>query len=118
MRVQKPDARSFCEVECAKARWSVRELERQIASLLWERLALSRDKEGLLELAEQGHSVYRPEDLIKDPYVLEFTGFPEPESFQVSDLSRFRIPIDPSNRQSIPAAVSDPPADPRPARMP
>jgi DUF1016 N-terminal domain len=76
MRVQKPDARSFYEVECAKARWSVRELERQIASLLWERLVLSRDKEGLLSLAEQGYTVYRPEALIKDPYVLEFISSP------------------------------------------
>jgi predicted nuclease of restriction endonuclease-like (RecB) superfamily len=91
MRVQKPEARSFYEVECARARWSVRELERQIASLLWERLALSRDKEGLLELAEQGHAVNRPEDLIKDPYVLEFTGFPEPAGFQESELESVLI---------------------------
>jgi predicted nuclease of restriction endonuclease-like (RecB) superfamily len=86
MRVSRPEARSFYEVECSKARWSVRELERQIASLLYERLALSRDKEGLLALAEEGHEVQKPEDLVKDPYVLEFTGLPEAARWQESDL--------------------------------
>ena len=77
MRRAKPNARSFYEVECAKARWSVRQLERQVASLLYERLAMSRDREGLLALTEQGHEPFRPEDLVKDPYALEFTGLPE-----------------------------------------
>jgi predicted nuclease of restriction endonuclease-like (RecB) superfamily len=86
MRVDKPEARSFYEVECSKARWSVRELERQVGSLLYERLALSRDKEGLLALAEQGHEVQKPEDLVKDPYVLEFTGLPEATRWQEGDL--------------------------------
>jgi predicted nuclease of restriction endonuclease-like (RecB) superfamily len=86
VRVGNSAARSFYEAECAKARWSVRELERQIASLLYERLAMSRDKEGLLALAEQGHEVQRPEDLVKDPYVLEFTGLPEAARWQESDL--------------------------------
>ncbi len=65
-------ARSFYEVECVKSGWSVRELQRQIASLLFERLARSRDKEGVLALARQGQEVSRPTDLVKDPYVLEF----------------------------------------------
>jgi predicted nuclease of restriction endonuclease-like (RecB) superfamily len=86
MRVDRPEARSFYEIECAKARWSVRELERQIGSFLYERLAKSRDKGGVLALAEQGHGVFRPEDLIKDPYVLEFTGLPEEARWQESDL--------------------------------
>jgi predicted nuclease of restriction endonuclease-like (RecB) superfamily len=86
MRVERPDARSFYEVGCSKARWSVRELERQIASLLYERLALSRDKEGVLALAEEGHEVQRAEDLVKDPYVLEFTGLPEAARWQEGDL--------------------------------
>lgn len=73
-RVDKADARAFYAIECAKARWSTRELERQIASLLYERLALSTDRTGLLALAAEGHEPARPEDLIKDPYVLEFTG--------------------------------------------
>jgi predicted GNAT family N-acyltransferase len=52
--------------------WSARQLERQIASLLFERLARSRDKRGVLILASRGLEPTKPEDLIKDPYVLEF----------------------------------------------
>jgi len=55
LRVEKPDSRAFYENEAINARWSTRELERQIASLLFERLALSRDKEGILELSRKGH---------------------------------------------------------------
>lgn len=87
-RVGKPEARAFYAAECAKSRWSTRELERQIASLLYERLALSTDKEGLLALAAQGHEPYRPEDLIKDPYVLEFTGLPPSPHTTESDLEQ------------------------------
>lgn len=76
-RIRTEDARRFYLAECARARWSTRELERQIASLLYERLALSRDKEGVLRLAEQGAEASTPADLIRDPYVLEFTGLPE-----------------------------------------
>ncbi len=87
-RVGRPEARAFYAAECAKSRWSTRELERQIASLLYDRLALSTDKAGLLALAEQGHEPYRPEDLIKDPYVLEFTGLPQSPHFTESDLEQ------------------------------
>jgi predicted nuclease of restriction endonuclease-like (RecB) superfamily len=87
-RVQKEEARRFYVVECVKARWSTRELERQINSLLYERLALSRDKEGLLALAEQGHEPFTPADLVKDPYVLEFVGLPERTSHHESDLEQ------------------------------
>lgn len=86
MRVSRSEARSFYEVECIKAGWSVRELERQIASLLFDRLARSRDKKGLLALARKGHEVFQIEDIIKDPYVLEFTGLPEPPQFTESQL--------------------------------
>ena len=87
-RVTKSEARDFYAAECAKARWSTRELERQIASLLYERLALSTDKPGLLALAEAGHEPYRPEDLIKDPYVLEFTGLPQSTHTTEADLEQ------------------------------
>ncbi len=87
-RITKPEARAFYATECAKSRWSTRELERQIASLLYERLALSTDKEGLRALAEQGHEPYRPEDLIKDPYVLEFAGLPQSPHTTESDLEQ------------------------------
>jgi len=91
MRVTSPEARSFYEVECAKAGWSVRELERQIGSLLFQRLARSRDKEGLLALVREGHDVHQPSDLVKDPYVLEFVGLPESARWQESDLENALI---------------------------
>ena len=90
-RVAKPEARAFYAAECAKSRWSTRELERQIASLLYERLALSTDKEGVLALAEAGHEPYRPEDLVKDPYVLEFTGLPQSSLVTEADLEQALI---------------------------
>jgi len=86
MRVQSPTARDFYEVECAKAGWSVRQLQRQINTLLYERLAKSRDKEGVMALAQEGQEVRKPEDFIKDPYVLEFAGLPEAAKWQESDL--------------------------------
>jgi hypothetical protein len=55
LRVDKPEARAFYEAEAVNARWSTRELERQVHSLLFERLALSRDQAGVLALAEKGH---------------------------------------------------------------
>lgn len=86
--VERPEARQFYLSECAKARWSTRELERQIGSLLYERLALSRDKEGVKTLAERGQETFSPSDLVKDPYVLEFTGLPERAGWQESDLEQ------------------------------
>jgi predicted nuclease of restriction endonuclease-like (RecB) superfamily len=85
-RVQNSQARSFYEAECANARWSTRELERQISTLLYERLALSQDEAGRQALSQHGHEIHRPEDLIKDPMVLEFTGLPESSRFQETDL--------------------------------
>lgn len=86
LRVEKPDARAFYETEAVNARWSTRELERQINSMLFERLALSRDKAGVMELAKKGHEIYQPTDLVKDPYVLEFTGIRQDERFIEKDL--------------------------------
>ncbi len=91
LRVEKPEARAFYEAEAVNARWSTRELERQIHSLLFERLALSRDREGVLALAKKGHEVQQPGDLIKDPYVLEFTGLPQSERYLESDLEQALI---------------------------
>ncbi|HEX5269316.1 MAG TPA: PDDEXK nuclease domain-containing protein [Gemmataceae bacterium] len=86
LRVEKPEARRFYEAEAVNARWSTRELERQVHSLLFERLALSRDKQGVMALAEKGHEVQNPADLVKDPYVLEFAGLPQGERYLESDL--------------------------------
>ena len=91
LRVEKPEARAFYEAEAVSSRWSTRELERQIHSLLFERLALSRDREGVLALAEKGHEIQQPSDLIKDPYVLEFTGLPQSERYLESDLEQALI---------------------------
>ena len=86
LRVEKPEARAFYEAEAVNAHWSTRELERQMNSLLFERLALSRDKKGVLDLATKGHEVQQPADLVKDPYVLEFTGIRQDERFLEKDL--------------------------------
>jgi predicted nuclease of restriction endonuclease-like (RecB) superfamily len=91
LRVENPDARAFYEVEAANARWSTREMERQINSLLFERLALSRDKAGVMALAQKGHEISHPSDLVKDPLVLEFAGLRQDERFRESDLENALI---------------------------
>lgn len=86
LRVEKPEARAFYEIESLKNNWSARELERQINSLLYERLALSKNKKGLLKLATKGHDVQRPADVFKDPIVIEFLGLPESSKLVETDL--------------------------------
>jgi predicted nuclease of restriction endonuclease-like (RecB) superfamily len=91
LRVDKPAARPFYEIEAIKNNWSVRELERQINSLLFERLALSTDKKGLMRLAAKGHEVQKPEDIFKDPVVMEFLGLPESPKLVESTLEQALI---------------------------
>lgn len=67
--------RSFYFKECEKENWSVRELKRQMKSMLFHRLALSKDKKGVLELAEKGAEVKTSADIIKDPYILSSSAF-------------------------------------------
>jgi predicted nuclease of restriction endonuclease-like (RecB) superfamily len=101
MRVEKTEARSFYEIECIKNNWSARELERQKGSLLFERLALSKDKEGLMKLAQKGQELATYEDMIKDPYVLEFTGLsPQSKLYEskleqalIDNLSKFLLEL-------------------------
>lgn len=101
MRVEKPEARSFYEIECIKNNWSARELERQKGSLLFERLALSKDKKGLMKLARKGQELQTYEDMIKDPYVLEFTGLsPQSKLYEskleqalIDNLSKFLLEL-------------------------
>lgn len=76
LRVSRPEARDFYEIEAIRNAWSARELERQINSLLFDRLAKSRDKAGLMRLAVQGHEIAQPIDVLKDPVVLEFLDLP------------------------------------------
>ena len=91
LRVENPEARAFYEIEAVNAHWSTRELERQINSLLFERLALSRDKKGVMKLAQKGHEISTPTDLVKDPYVLEFTGIPQTDRLYEKDLEQALI---------------------------
>jgi predicted nuclease of restriction endonuclease-like (RecB) superfamily len=88
MRVANPTARAFYEIEAAREGWSSRELERQVASLLFERLAKSRDKDKVLALAKKGHEVTAPRDVIKDPFVLEFLDLPERHHWLERDLEQ------------------------------
>ncbi|WP_309609921.1 PDDEXK nuclease domain-containing protein [Flavobacterium sp.] len=88
MRIDDEKERSFYEIESEKYNWSVRELKRQYDSALYTRLALSRDKEGILKLSEKGQIIEKPKDIIKDPYILEFLGLPELHQYSESDLEQ------------------------------
>lgn len=72
--------------QCIREKWKVRELKRQMKSCLFQRLALSTDKKGVLALANEGHKVITPQDIIRDPFVLEFTGLPKQKRYKESEL--------------------------------
>ena len=74
MRIEDENARSFYEIECAKQNWSVRWLQRQVCSSLYERIALSKDKNEVARLATEGQIIEKPSDVIKNPITLEFLG--------------------------------------------
>jgi predicted nuclease of restriction endonuclease-like (RecB) superfamily len=82
----KPEERSFYEIEAGQQGWTLRELKRQFNAGLYERLALSRDKDSIRELARKGQHVAKPQDLLKEPYVLEFLGLQEKASYSESEL--------------------------------
>jgi predicted nuclease of restriction endonuclease-like (RecB) superfamily len=86
MRIEKEAERHFYEIESQANAWSVRELNRQIDSALYERLALSRDKEAVRQLSDKGQIIENPSDIIKDPYILEFVGLPEKAIYSESKL--------------------------------
>lgn len=86
MRINDPDARNFYEIECAQQQWSVRQLSRQVGSSLYERLALSRDKNEVMRLATEGQTIEKPSDIIKDPLTLEFLGLRPDVSYSESKL--------------------------------
>ncbi len=81
-----PDERRFYEIEAAGQNWSLRELKRQFNTSLYERLALSRDKKAIRKLAKKGQILSRPQDILKEPYVLEFLGLDEKPAYSESDL--------------------------------
>lgn len=86
MRIDDEKERRFYEIESEKYNWSVRELKRQYDSALYTRLALSRDKEGILKLSQQGQIIEKPKNIIKDPYILEFLGLPELHQYSETEL--------------------------------
>ena len=91
LRVEKTGARAFYEIESIRNNWSTRELERQINSLLYERLALSKDKKGVMRLALKGQTIQRPADVFKDPVVMEFFGLPASPRLVESNLEEALI---------------------------
>ena len=86
MRVKDANARSFYEIECAKQNWSIRWLQRQVNSSLYERLALSKDKDEVIRLATEGQVVEKPADIIKNPITLEFLGLRPEAAYSESKL--------------------------------
>ncbi len=89
--MEKTGARAFYEIEAIRNNWSARELERQINSLLFERLALSKNKKGLMRLATKGQVIQRPGDVFKDPVVMEFLGLPASPKLVESHLEEALI---------------------------
>ena len=79
MRIENIEARSFYEIECARQHWSVKQLSRQMGSSLYERLALSRNKDEVMRLATEGQTIEKPSDILKNPVSLEFLGL-KPEA--------------------------------------
>ncbi len=88
LRVSDDFARGFYEKQAVNDYWSVRELKRQISSSLFERLALSQDKSGVLKLSEKGLIISQPKDIVKDPYILEFLQIPEEYRMTESKLEQ------------------------------
>ena len=86
MRIDNIEERHFYEIESVKNDWSLSELKRQYNSSLYERLALSTDKDKVYRLALEGQTIESPKDAVKDPYVLEFLGLPELPSYSETEL--------------------------------
>ena len=86
MRIEDINARNFYEIEAFENNWSLRELKRQVNSSLYERLVLSKDKEKVKELAVKGQIIEKAQDIIKDPYILEFLGLDEKSDYSENKL--------------------------------
>ena len=86
MRIENKEERSFYEIESAKSGWGIRTLQRQYNSSLYERLALSKDKDAVMRLAREGNVIANPKDIVKQPTVLEFLGLEEKAEYSESDL--------------------------------
>ncbi len=88
MRIDNEDERKYYQIEAYENNWSLRELQRQFDSALYERLVLSRDKKAVKELSEKGQVVENAKDTIKDPYILEFIGLPENSKYSETELEQ------------------------------
>lgn len=85
-RIKDNEERAFYEIEATNGRWNVKTLQRQYGSSLYERLLLSKNKDDVLRLAQEGQFLEKPSDAIKDPYVLEFLGLKEESSYAETEL--------------------------------
>ncbi|MCL1995451.1 MAG: PDDEXK nuclease domain-containing protein [Defluviitaleaceae bacterium] len=86
MRIENQDERQFYEIEATKQQWTFRQLQRQYGSSLYERLALSRDKDEFMRLAQEGQRMEKPPHMLKNPLVLEFLDLEEDSSYSETDL--------------------------------
>lgn len=86
IRIESDEERRFYEIEAQKQNWSVRQLQRQYNSSLYERLALSKDKDAIMRLAQEGQTVNKPDDIIKNPLTLEFLGLKSDVSYSETKL--------------------------------
>jgi len=91
LKIEDPLERSFYEKQAENEQWGVRELKRQRVSLLFQRLALSTDKDSVLKLAQNGQIIEKPEDILKEPFVFEFTGLPQLPTYSEGDLEESLI---------------------------
>ncbi|MCH4179733.1 MAG: PDDEXK nuclease domain-containing protein [Megasphaera sp.] len=88
MHIDNRDERKFYETEAIQEHWSLRELKRQFNSALFERIMVSKDKKAIVEMSKQGIIIEKPEDIVKDPYILEFLGLSEESQYSESTLEQ------------------------------
>ncbi len=88
LKTDDPLELNFYLRQCEQEKWSVRELKRQMKSMLFHRIALSRNKKGVMDIANEGAKVQTPSDILRDPYVFEFLGLPEQKHLTESELEK------------------------------
>ena len=91
LKIEDKTERAFYEKESKNSHWGVRELKRQMKSMLYHRLALSSDKKEIIRLSKEGQVIEKPEDILKEPYVFEFTGLPQLPVYKEGDLEEALI---------------------------
>ena len=91
LKIEDEQERSFYLQECENEHWGVRELKRQMNSMLFHRLSLSKSKQEVLSLSKQGQIIEKAEDVVKDPYIFEFVGLPELPVYTEGDLEEALI---------------------------